>query len=522
MPQSLSRFLPASLSRDLPASFVVFLVALPLCMGIAIASGVPPERGLITGIIGGLIVGLLAGSPLQVSGPAAGLAVIVFEFVREHGIGMLGPVLVVAGAIQIIAGALRVGGWFRAISPAVVHGMLAGIGVLIVLGQIHVLTDALPQASGLDNLVAIPAAFFDFVQGEGNKTGAVIVGLSTIVGMLGWEKIRPARLKMLPGALVGVVVGTVVSAVAGLAVKHVDVPEAILSTLALPATGDWGRLSEPTMIVMALTLAIIASAESLLSAAAVDRMHDGPRTQYNRELGAQGIGNMLCGLAGGLPMTGVIVRSSANVQAGAVSRASAVMHGAWILAFLMALPWALELVPTAALAGILVVTGVRLISIEHAFHLHRRHGIATAAIWLVTMLTVVGTDLLTGVLVGLGLSLIQVVPHLLQKGLLKIEGGAATAFQPEGGLAAVPEVRLSGSATFLQLPHLNEALELTPVGGTVRVSADKLGHVDHTCLEMIQDWASRRAKAGTTFEVVGGSASLRKKLTAALHPATAH
>ena len=162
----------ASLARDLPASVVVFLVALPLCMGIAIASGVPPERGLITGIV----VGLLAGSPLQVSGPAAGLAVIVYGFVQAHGLDALGPVLVVAGLVQLAAGALRVGGWFRAISPAVVHGMLAGIGILIVLAQIHVLTDALPRASGLDNLVAIPAAFFNFVTGTGDRTGAVIVG----------------------------------------------------------------------------------------------------------------------------------------------------------------------------------------------------------------------------------------------------------------------------------------------------------------------------------------------------------
>ncbi|MFD0934887.1 SulP family inorganic anion transporter, partial [Methylobacterium trifolii] len=494
--QSLSRFLPASLSRDLPASFVVFLVALPLCMGIAIASGVPPERGLITGIVGGLVVGLLAGSPLQVSGPAAGLAVIVFEFVRQHGIEMLGPVIVLAGAFQLAAGAVRVGGWFRAISPAVVHGMLAGIGILIVLGQIHVLTDALPQASGFDNLVAIPAAFFDFVSGEGNRAGAVAVGLATIAAMIGWERLRAARLRMVPGALAGVLAGTAVAVVGGLAVKRVAVPEAILSTLSPPGAAEWARLSEPTMIVMALTIAVIASAESLLSAAAVDRMHDGPRTQYDRELGAQGTGNLICGLLGGLPMTGVIVRSSANVQAGAVTRASAVMHGAWILAFLLALPWVLAMVPTAALAGILVVTGWRLIGPHHALHLHERYGLLTAAIWLVTMVTVVVTDLLTGVLVGLALSLLQVVPAL-RKGRLRIEHAAA----PE--TAGVPELRLSGSATFLQLPHLTEALERTPTGGEVRLATTGLAHIDHTCLEMIGDWASRRAASGTRVAVVG-------------------
>ncbi|HWK52029.1 MAG TPA: SulP family inorganic anion transporter, partial [Steroidobacter sp.] len=146
--------------RDFTASIVVFLVAMPLCMGIAIASGVPPEKGLITGIIGGIIVGALAGSPLQVSGPAAGLAVIVFELVRQYGIAALGPMLLLAGGFQFIAGAARLGGWFRAISPAVVHGMLAGIGILIFIGQFHVLFDDLPRPSGVENLLAIPVSLF--------------------------------------------------------------------------------------------------------------------------------------------------------------------------------------------------------------------------------------------------------------------------------------------------------------------------------------------------------------------------
>lgn len=519
MRASPSRLIPPTLARDLPSSFVVFLVAMPLCMGIAMASGVPAERGLITGVIGGIVVGFLAGSPLQVSGPAAGLAVIVFEFVREHGVDALGPVLVVAGAIQLLAGALRVGGWFRAISPAVVHGMLAGIGILIVLAQIHVLTDALPRASGIDNLIAIPAAFFNFVSGpDGNRPGAVIVGLVTIVAMLGWEKMRPAKLKLLPGALIGVLAGTLVADIGDMAVKRVEVPENILSSVALPTAGDWSRLSEPAMVLMAITLAVVASAESLLSAAAVDRMHDGPRTQYNRELGAQGIGNLLCGLAGGLPMTGVIVRSSANVQAGAATRASTILHGSWILAFLLILPMVLKLVPTAALAGILVVTGWRLVSPAHAVHLHQRYGLATTAIWLATMVMVVATDLLTGVLTGLALSLVQVIPHFI-RGPLKIEGGAAETVQG-GRLQAVPELRLSGSATFLQLPHLNEALERTPEGSPIRLAAEDLRHVDHTCLEMIREWATRRARSGARVEVVGGGASgLHHSLAMVAHAA---
>ena len=202
---NLSLPLPGSLSRDFTASIVVFLVALPLCMGIAIASGVPAEKGLITGIIGGIVVGMLAGSPLQVSGPAAGLAVIVFEIVRDLGLAALGPILALAGLIQVGAGILRLGGWFRAISPAVVHGMLAGIGALIVVGQFHVLFDAKPLASGLENIAAMPARLFG-LSTSGGAGAAFAIGALTIAVMLLWEKLRPASLKLVPGALIGVLV----------------------------------------------------------------------------------------------------------------------------------------------------------------------------------------------------------------------------------------------------------------------------------------------------------------------------
>jgi len=184
-------------ARDVSASFVVFLVAMPLCMGIAIASGVPPERSLLTGIIGGIVVGMLSGSPLQVSGPAAGLVVMVFSIVHDYGIAVLGPILVLAGALQCLAGVLRLGGWFRAISPAVVHGMLAGIGVLIVAGQLRVLFDYKPMARGMDNLLAAPGAFYALVPLDGSSDEfALLVGVVTMGVMLGWERFRPAALRL--------------------------------------------------------------------------------------------------------------------------------------------------------------------------------------------------------------------------------------------------------------------------------------------------------------------------------------
>ena len=492
----LNRLLPATIGRDAIASVVVFLVAMPLCMGIAVASGVPPEKGLITGIIGGIVVGAFAGSPLQVSGPAAGLAVIVFELVRDKGLSALGPILLLAGAIQLIAGVFRLGGWFRAISPAVVHGMLAGIGVLIVVGQYHVLFDAKPLPSGPENLAAMPGRVLGLsVDSIEAAELAFAIGLLTIAGMLGWERFRPASLKLVPGALVGVLVGTLTAVLLGLDVTRVDVPASIVAAVDVPDAGFLARLIDPSILGAALAIAFIASAETLLSAAAVDRMHDGVRTDYNKELRAQGIGNMLCGAAGALPMTGVIVRSSANVQAGAVTRASTMLHGAWILGFVALLPWLLEAIPMAALGAILVITGWRLVNLSHIRHLFAGYGLMPVAIWAATLVMVVATDLLTGVLVGIGLSLLELLP-LARRLKLKV------ATHEDGEVRAIS---LNGSATMLTLPRLTSAIEEVPAGQPVRLDLSRLGAVDHTAAEMLRDWIARRRKGGAPVAMTGAN-----------------
>lgn len=278
-----------TLPRDLMASVVVFLVALPLCMGIAIASGMPPAKGLLTGIVGGLVVGFLAGSPLQVSGPAAGLAVLVFELVRTYGVAMLGPILLLAGAIQLLAGRLRLGCWFRVTSPAVVYGMLAGIGILIVLSQLHVMLDLAPKASGLDNLLAFPQAAFAALGSLGMDSGldAALLGLGTIAVMWGWDKLRPQRLRFLPGALLGVSLATLASLWLALDVRRVEVPANLGEAIDWLRPADLLALADPSLLLAAVVVAFIASAETLLSAAAVDRLHDGPRSDMDRELSAQ-------------------------------------------------------------------------------------------------------------------------------------------------------------------------------------------------------------------------------------------
>ena len=489
-----------ALTRDLTASIVVFLVAMPLCMGIAVASGVAPEKGLLTGIVGGLVVGLLAGSPLQVSGPAAGLAVIVFELVRDKGLSALGPILLIAGAIQFVAGVARLGGWFRAISPAVVHGMLAGIGVLIVVGQFHVLFDAKPLASGLQNVSAMPARLLGLdVTNVAAAELAFAIGLTTIGIMLAWEKWRPAALRLVPGALLGVVAATLVAAVAGLEVARVAVPSNILSAIDVPDDTFAARLLEPGIWATALAIAFIASAETLLSAAAIDKMHGGVRTDYDKELRAQGIGNLLCGAAGALPMTGVIVRSSANVQAGATSRASAIFHGLWILGFVAALPWLLRLIPMAALGGVLVVTGWRLVSLHHVRHLFAQYGPLPALIWAATLVTVVAEDLLTGVLVGMALSLLELVPHL-RRLRLRVD---------ERHELAASSFALSGAATFVALPRLARALDAVPAGRAVVLDLGRVSAIDHSCAEMLNDWLQRRRAAGGRVELAGAGDRLR-------------
>lgn len=506
LPATLPREL---LTRDLPASIVVFMVAIPLCLGIALASGVPAELGIISGIVGGILVGLIGGAPLQVSGPAAGLAVIIFEIVREHGIEALGPIVLAAGAIQLLAGMLGLGAWFKAISPAVVHGMLAGIGVLIVVVQLHVLIDAAPLPNALQSLLAIPGAFGDVMKASTpNGAAALGIGLTTIAAMLLWEKFRPAKLKVLPGALVGVVAGSAAAGLLALPIKRVAVPDDVFANVfALPGLFEFGQLASPSILLAALVIAVIASAETMLSVAAVDKMHDGPRAKYDRELGAQGIGNAVCGAFGALPMTGVIVRSSANVQAGAKTRWSAVLHGVWLLAFVAALPSTLELVPTAALAGILIVTGWRLIQVEHARGLLRRHGVLPAAVWAATLILVVAVDLLTGVLVGLALAAVEIVPHLKKRYLV-----AHTGEEKDGEV----KVKLAGSATFLQLPALEKALATVPDGADVKLETRRLNYIDHTTSEMLTEWADRRSGGGAKVHLERPSARHEERLAAAL------
>lgn len=477
--------------NDLLASFVVFLIALPLCMGIAIASGVSPAQGIITGIIGGIVTGALAGCPLQVSGPAAGLTIIVWQLVQNVGLAGLSAVVLLAGLFQMAAGWLRIGRWFQAVAPAVIHGMLAGIGVLIFASQFHVMLDDKPKGSGLANLLSIPSAFRQIYEVEHGDFShfAAVVGLITILVLIVWTRV-PARVRrVLPAPLMGIIAGSCVAGVMRYPVQYVNVPSNLFGEIS-PSLPSLDLLSQGVIWTSALALAFVASAESLLSAAAVDQMQKGPRARYDKELMAQGVGNALCGLVGCLPMTGVIVRSSANIESGAQTRASAMLHGLWLLVFVAALPGVLRLIPVSALAALLVYTGYKLVYNPNEFRALVRHGKWEVGIFLVTVVAIVCTNLLHGVIIGFAVSAVRL---LLAFTRLQVDVVHVQAHRYE--------LKLEGTACFLTIPKLIDALDQVPDGSELHVHFERLSYVDHACLELLSSWEQRQAALGGSLVV---------------------
>lgn len=470
--------------QDLPASLVVFLVAVPLCVGVAVASGVPAERGLVTGIVGGLVVGLLPGSSLQVSGPAAGLTVLVFDAVQRFGLGSLGVLVLAAGLLQIAMGLLRTGRWFRAISVSVVHGMLAGIGLILILGQLYAVSGRTAPADGAGKLARLPALAGDWFTGRAATT-ALLMAAATVALLTIWQKL-PASVRAVPAPLAAVALAAGATVLFGLDVPRVRV-DGLLDAVALPTDDGLAAVVGIAGLGTVLALALIASAESLFSAAAVDRMHNGPRTDYDRELTAQGIGNTLCGLLGALPMTAVIVRSAANVQAGARTKVSRVLHGLWLLLFAALLPAALGLIPLAVLGGVLIHAGGKLIPLRQVAALWRGHR-GELVILAVTTGAIVFTTLFEGVLIGVALA---VAKSAWQTSQLHID---LTDPGPGGPL----RIRLSGNATFLRLPRLLDALESLPTGRAVELNWTDLRHLDHACHTALLAWASRHSAYSDT------------------------
>ena len=507
------------LTNDLLASIVVFLVALPLCIGIAVAVGVNPARALITGIIGGIVVGFVAGSPLQVSGPAAGLFVIVADIIftnRDKYLAQLGDSLpaeeadaqamifamaalgcavVLAGIMQLAAGYMKLGRWFRAVSPSVIKGMLSGIGALILISQFHVMLDHTamwgdkPARGGLQYLATIPAAIMSCFEStdSNNHHLAAIIGIVTIVTILAWNKFAPKQVKFIPGALIGIVVATAVALIARFDVIQLSVPENMFSEMSFPAVSWFGLITDANIWVSAFVIALVASAATLLTAAAVDDMSRdiGVKTDYDKELFSQGIGNVLCGLVGALPMTGVIVRSSANVHAGARTRKSTIIHGFWLLLFVCFLPQLLTYIPKSALGALLVYTGFKLLNPAQLKGLWKV-GKSEAGIYLTTLIIIVSVDLLIGVMVGVALSAAKLLHRFSHLEVELVSDEAKHRY----------ELKLEGAATFLRLPILAEYLDQLPGDAELHVCLEKVDYIDHACFELLMNWAESHVEDG--------------------------
>lgn len=461
----------AVLRYDLPASLVVFLVALPLSLGIAIASDAPALAGLIAAIVGGIVAGALGGSPLQVSGPAAGLTVIVAGLIAEFGWAVTCAITVCAGLLQIAFGLTRAGRAALAISPMVVHAMLAGIGITIALQQVHVLLGGESHSAAWHNLVYLPAHM------GGADIAGIVIGLMVIGILLAWRR-APAAVRKVPGPLVAIVVASAAAAVFAPGIPRIELNGSLIDALQLPGIpeGNWGGF-----VVGVLTVALIASVESLLTAVAVDRMQTGPRSKLDRELVGQGAANMVSGAIGGLPITGVIVRSSANVAAGARTRASSMLHGLWVLVFALPFAGLAEQIPMAALAGLLIVIGIQLVKITH-IQTARRTG--DLGVYLATLFGVVFLNLLNGVLIGLALSILLTVWRVAHARV-----SAERTGEDEW------EVSVEGACTFLSLPRLHQTLDSVPPGSAVTVHMS-VTFIDHAAREFVDAWRRQHEAGG--------------------------
>lgn len=469
--------------KDFVASIIVFLVAIPLCIGIASACGFPPAAGLISGIIGGIVVGLFAGCPLQVSGPAAGLITIMWDALQKHGIENLGAIILLAGIIQILIGVFRFAPWFRAVSPAIIQGMLSGIGILILTSQYHMMFDHKPSTDFFKNLIEMPETLFKGlfpIDGTVHHLAAGI-GVITLLILILWHK-APSRLRFLPPTLVAVASAIFISNIFQLPIKYIDISGNLLEAINIISWNSFQYLLNSEALISAFSIAFIASAETLLCATAVDNLKLTSKTNYNKEILSQGLGNSIAGVLGVLPVTGVIVRSAANIQAGATSRLSSILHGFWILIFLVLFPFALKYIPTASLAAVLVYTGFKLVNINMAKTIYELSK-GEFVIYLITIIAILSTNLLEGIIIGIIVGLIHQVYKLTKFNLKVIKSDKLI-------------IKMSGNLTFLRLPQVANILENLEPKQNVNIIFEQINLIDHAIIDLLVGWSNRYIKKG--------------------------
>ena len=494
--------------EDAPASLVVFLVALPLCLGIALASGAPLLSGMVSGIIGGIVVGLASGSNLMVSGPAAGLTAIVIAGIQQvGGFARFLPAVILGGALQLVLGAARAGVIGYYVPSAVIKGMLAAIGLTLIFKQI-------PHAVGYDRDYE---GDFSYVEPDGQTTfsaigeafqhvqpAAIAVALLGLAVLILWPRTPLARVRLFPAplAVVGLGVGLnellrVFAPALAIRDTHlVSLPSGggvggVLAQLARP---DWAAFGDRGVWVLGATLGIVASLETLLSLEATNKLDPLKReAPANRELLAQGLGNLTSGLLGGLPVTGVIVRSSANVDAGARTRLSAVLHALWLVAAVFALGPVLNRIPLAALAAVLLFTGYKLAQ-PSLWRSALAIGPSQFIPFAVTIVAVLFTDLLRGIGLGLVVGLVFIlVQHLRQPVLARVS--------PPG--AVLTRYELADQVTFLSKASLARALEALPPGARVEIDGRKTRRFDYDAVEVLLEFRPRARERGIDYRLVG-------------------
>jgi carbonic anhydrase len=478
------------LRADLSASVSVFLIALPLSLGIALATGASLQAGLIAAAVGGIVVGWLGGAPLQVSGPAAGLTVVTADLIQTYGWRTTCAITMLAGLTQLALSALRVAHAALVVSPAIVHGILAGIGITIAIAQLHIVLGGSPESSVLTNLAELPAQLADphpAALGVSALTIAVLVAWPRLPGR-GGERVRRAA----PAALAAVALATLAAGFAGLRLPRVDLPS--WSSHALPGLPQGPVLG---LLAAVLTVTLVASVESLLSAVAVDKLATErqrrggprpPRSDLDRELRGQGAANVVSGALGGLPVTGVAVRSSANVAAGAVSRRSTIWHGCWVLLAAGLLVGVLELIPLASLAALVMVVGVQMVKVTHIRSVTKHREIL---VYLATTAAVV----LLGVLEGVGIGVATAIAVALHR----LTHTRITHETPADG---THRLRVRGQLTFLAVPRLTRALRRLPESSVVSVELAG-SFMDHAAYETLHDWRSSHVAQGGQVEITG-------------------
>ncbi len=501
----------SNLKNDLPASIVVFLVAMPLCLGIALASGAPLFSGVIAGIVGGTIVALLSGSPLGVSGPAAGLAVIVLSAIQELGAFETFLLAVVfAGVFQLILGILKAGVIGYYFPSSVIKGMLSGIGIIIILKQI-------PHAFGYDR---DPEGDLEFVQADGQNTfselinmldyvspGAIVIAVLSLVVLILWEQPFMKKIslfKIIQGPLVVVAGGIGLNlmfqgsetyALRADQLVSIPVADSISGFFNQFTSPDFSQWNNSQVYIIGITMAVVASLETLLCVEATDKLDPDKRvTPTNRELMAQGAGNIVSGFIGGLPITQVIVRSSANIQSGGKTKASAFFHGILLLVSVMTIPKVLNLIPLSSLAAILFVVGYKLAK-PSLFKQIYRIGKAQFIPFVVTILGIIFTDLLIGIGLGLAVAIFYILYNNFK---------TPYHFNPDAYKQGEPIlIELAEEVSFLNKGSILQTLNHLPDDSTVTIDGHKTKSIHPDVIEIIEDFKQNAKSRNITVNTIG-------------------